>query len=165
MPSIHNRWQRLSWRKCLSHQVARFGMLPLALHTWTATASSYSHFAAHSCDLHPDCITWSSTSSGSPCSPSPGPSLSWILYFTSTCSQPFIRRVRGRPSPNSSIYAKPTEKRANAGSVFNFINRFEYAAADRIYATRKAFLRVNRCQDFPARNLREGRERPILQSK
>lgn len=27
------------WRKCLSHVLARFGTLPLALHTWTATPS------------------------------------------------------------------------------------------------------------------------------
>lgn len=27
------------WRKCLSHVLARFGTLPLALHTWTAAPS------------------------------------------------------------------------------------------------------------------------------
>lgn len=140
LPGIHNRWKRLSWRKCLSHEVARFGMLPLALHTWTAASNSYSHFGAHFCDLHPDCITWSWTSSTissiQPFLPR------WILYFLYTCSRPFfIQGVRKRSVTSS--YTKP-RRNESIEFIFNFISRFGYNFKE----MRRKCLCRDRCQDL-----------------
>lgn len=44
---LRSHWKTVVlWRKCLSHILARFGTLPLALHTWTAMPSKRQAAAA-----------------------------------------------------------------------------------------------------------------------